>query len=229
LKVVNFLLAGLWIIINHTDNQAYDYPLIKIKYKILVCITPFILVECASQSYYFLSIKPDIITSCCGTLFTTDTGTILSDIIALPRKLSQAAFDSTVVLTITSGLYFYLQGKGAYLFSVSSLIMIIISIMAIISLISIYFYELPTHHCPFCILHREYGYIGYGIYSTLLIGGVCGMGVGSLMPFRTIDSLREVLPRFQKRLALVSISSFSAFVAMVGYGVVFSQLNMSAY
>ncbi len=40
LKIVNFLLAGLWLIINYTDNKAHDYPLIKIKYGLLLFITP---------------------------------------------------------------------------------------------------------------------------------------------------------------------------------------------
>lgn len=29
MKMVNFLLAGLWLVLNYADNQAYDYPLIK--------------------------------------------------------------------------------------------------------------------------------------------------------------------------------------------------------
>ncbi len=176
-----------------------------------------------------LGLKPNIITSCCGTFFTADANNVVGGLIALPRTLSQAAFDSSVTVTLITGLYFYLQGKGGYLFSISSLIMFLVSIVAIISLISIYFYELPTHHCPFCILHQEYGYVGYAIYATLLVGTVAGMGVGALMPFRTINSLKEVLPRIQKRLALVSISSFAAFVSIVGYGILFSNLSMSAY
>jgi len=42
--------------------------------------------------------------------------------------------------------------------------------MAILSFISVYFYELPTHHCPFCILQKEYGYVGYPLYLTLFGG-----------------------------------------------------------
>jgi hypothetical protein len=229
LKLVNFLMCGIWIIINYTDNKAHDYPLIKVKYGLLLFITPFLVAETIVQGGYFIGLNPNIITSCCGTLFTADAQNVVSDIIALPRKLSQAIFDSSVTITLASGLYFYLQGKGAYLFSISSLIMFLVSIMAIISLISIYFYELPTHHCPFCILHQEYGYVGYWIYATLLVGAVSGIGVGSLMPFRRIPSIKEVLPRIQKRLALISILSYSAFVAIAGYGILFSNLTMSAY
>ena len=44
-KIGNFIEAGLWLIMNHADNQAYDYPLIKKKYLLLLIITPTILME----------------------------------------------------------------------------------------------------------------------------------------------------------------------------------------
>jgi hypothetical protein len=105
----------------------------------------------------------------------------------------------------------------------------LISIVALISFISVYFYELPTHHCPFCILHPEYGYVGYLLYITLLAGAVSGLGVGAIMPFRKIKSLAEVLPRVQKRLALVSVLSYAAFMLISGYGILFSHLSLAAY
>ena len=43
LKMLNFILAGLWLIMNYADNQAYDYPLIKKKYLLLLLITPLVL------------------------------------------------------------------------------------------------------------------------------------------------------------------------------------------
>jgi len=127
------------------------------------------------------------------------------------------------------GLYVYLKKKGAYPFSIASLIYFLVSIVALISFISIYFYELPTHHCPFCILQPEYGYVGYALYLALLAGTVCGMGTGIIMPFRGIESLHNVIPRIQKRLALISILSNFTFVLIAGYGILFSNLSMAAY
>jgi hypothetical protein len=37
-----------------------------------------------------------------------------------------------------------------------------------------YIYELPTHHCPFCMLQKEYNYIGYIIYIFLFLGTFYG-------------------------------------------------------
>lgn len=229
LKIVSFLLAGLWLIINFTDNKAHDYPLIRTKYWLLLFIAPFLIAETIVEGGYLLGLKPNIITSCCGTLFTADAETVASDILALPRALSETAFFISAPITMALGLYVYLKKKGAYPFSIASLIYFLVSIVALISFISIYFYELPTHHCPFCILQPEYGYVGYALYLALLVGVVCGLGTGIIMPFRGIESLHNVIPRIQKRLALISILSNFTFVLIAGYGILFSNLSMAAY
>ena len=228
LKIVNCLLAGLWLIVNHTDNQAHDYPLIRTKYWWLLIISPFLVAETITQNAYFLSLKPNIITSCCGMLFSTDANTLLSDLLALPLSLSHTIFWISTLLAVASGLYVFLKTKGASLFFVASIVQGVVSINALFSFISIYFYELPTHHCPFCILHREYGYIGYLLYLLILVSTVSGMGTGILQRFRTISSLRDVIPRVQRRLALVAILAIAAFVVITGYGVMFSNLSMTA-
>ncbi len=229
LKLVNFILAGQWLIVNFVDNKAYDYPLIKTKYGLLLCIAPFLVAEGIMQAKYLLDLKPNIITSCCGTLFTTDAKNLLGELIALPRMLSQIAYYFSAVVTIAFGTYFYFKSRWAYPFCISSIFMFLASIIALISFISIYFYELPTHHCPFCILHQEYGYVGYPIYLTLLMGAISGLGVGSIAPFRKIMSLNQIIPKIQRRLALISVLSYSAFVLIVSYGIFSSHLSMAAY
>jgi len=224
LKVVNFLFAGLWLIINYTDNRAYDYPLIKKKYGLLLLITPFVLGEVLLQGAYFLSLRPDVITSCCGTLFSSETQGVTSGIIAFPRPPVELAFYGFMALTFASGIGFYCKGKGGYLFSLTSLVTFLLSVIALISFICLYFYELPTHHCPFCILQKEYGYIGYPLYLTLLGGAISGIGVGVLMPFRNIKSLSVVLPSVQSKLAITSLILFILFTAIITYRIVFSNL-----
>jgi hypothetical protein len=229
LKLGNFLLAGLWLIVNYTDNRAYDYPLIKKKYALLLFITPFILAEMVTQGCFFLGLKPDIITSCCGTLFTEGAEGATGGIVSLPRIPVEMAFYTCMAVSLALGLTFYLKGKAAYLFSLSSLIAFPVSIVALISFICVYFYELPTHHCPYCILQREYGYVGYVLYLSLLGGGVFGLGVGAVMPFRRVESLKVVLPLVQRRLTLLCLVSYGLFMAVVGYGILFSNLKLDGY
>ena len=229
LKIGNCLFAGLWLIINSADNKGYDYPLIRIKYGLLLFITPFLIIETITQGMYLLNLKPNIITSCCATLFSTGAGTVMSDLLELPRRLSQIAYFSIAPITLALGLYVYLRTKGAILFSSASLVNFILSLVALISFISIYMYELPTHHCPFCILHQEYGYVGYLLYVTPLLSAIFGIGTGIINPFRTITSLQNVIPPLQRRLALISIISSAAFLLIAGSGILFSDLSMAQY
>lgn len=104
-----------------------------------------------------------------------------------------------------------------------SAVTLLVSMASIISFISLYYYEMPTHHCPFCILQREYGYIGYPLYIALLGSAVCGMGAGVLMPFRKRESLSEIIPPIQKKLVLVSLILLLVFTALVTYRMVFTD------
>jgi hypothetical protein len=226
LKIVNFLLAGLWLILNHTDNRAWDYPLIRKKYRLLLLILPFIVAEGATQAAYFFGLQPNVITSCCGTLFSSEIQGISGGLLALPPLQAQTAFYPSLAVTLGSGIYFYLKGRAGYVFSLASLVTFIASTVALISFISLYIYELPTHHCPFCILQREYGYVGYPFYLGILGAAVCGMGAGVIAPFRRIGSLTKVLPQVQRRLTLASLLSLGAFLAMTVWGMASSNLRL---
>jgi hypothetical protein len=226
LKVITFLLAGLWLIINFADNRGYDYPLIKPKYLLLLFITPLILIETIIQAKYFLGLNPEVITSCCGSLFTADTKGVASEIVSLPRLVMEILFYAAMAGSLVLGVGFYRTGARGYGFAAAVLATLVISIASVISFISVYFYELPTHHCPFCILQKEYGYIGYLLYLLLMAGGLAGMGVGLLMPFRQIPSLKATLPAIQKHLALTSISCYLLFTAIATYQIIFSNLKM---
>jgi hypothetical protein len=229
LKVINFLLAGLWLVINYMDNRARDYPLIKKKYLLLLIITPSILAETVAQSLYFFGLEPNVITSCCGSLFSTDARDLSSGLASFTGIPMKITFYLSMAFTAATGVFFYLKGKGGYLFSSASAVAFVVSVASLISFISLYFYELPTHHCPFCILQREYGYIGYPLYISLLGGGVTGMGVGVVTPFRNIGSLREALPSIQRRLTLASLVFYLLFAIIVTYRIVFSDFRFDGY
>lgn len=226
LKIVNWLLAGIWLIMNTTDNRGYDYPLIRKKYALLLIITPVIVLECFTQAAYFLQMEPAVITSCCGTLFTSDAEGVTAGIVALPREPVAFIFTAGLLLTFAVGVTSWLKGRLTMLFSVLSLFTFVVSAIAIISFISLYFYELPTHHCPFCLLQREYGYVGYAIYFTLLGGAVGGLGGAVVMPFRGVGSLAEAVPRIQRRLTMMAVVSFGIFTAIVISGIALSNLKL---
>jgi len=217
LKLVNCLLAGVWLIINHTDNRGYDYPLIKAKYTLLIAMVPLVYMETVLQVGYFSGLHVDVITSCCGSQFSQGAKNFAGDLAALPAAPMKTAFFSAMAITGMSGIFFMTKGKGSYLFSFASCLTFIIAIASLISFICLYFYELPTHHCPFCILQKEYGYVGYILYACLLVGGITGAGCGTLTPFRSRRSLTTIIPSIQRRLAAVTMTCYTLFTLIVAY------------
>lgn len=226
LKIVNFLLAGVWLIINYADNRGYDYPLIRVKYEMLNLLVPLLVLEGFLLFAYFAGVKPDIITSCCGSLFSLESGGFSGDLASLPHKPMQIAFFSSMVIALSSGLFFCLKGRAGFLFSVSATATFLIASASIISFICLYFYELPSHHCPFCLLQKEYGYIGYVLYASLFGGAVAGIGVGALMPFRNVGSLIRTIPVIQRRLTVFTLACFLLFTLITGWRMIFSALKL---
>ncbi len=229
LKVWNCLLAGVWLILNHSDNQASDYPLIRRKYMLLLVIVPFLLYETEELWSYFLNLKANAITSCCGSLFSAEQKGVAAGLAALPVKPMMAAFFGIMALTLASGAFYLLRGKGGKLFAVAGSLAFPVSVAALIAFISLYFYELPTHHCPFCILQREYHYIGYLIYVTAMGGGIAAAGSWALMPYRSLPSLQAALPRIQRRLARAALVFYSVLSAVVIFRMIFTDFVLTGY
>ncbi|MDR3581439.1 MAG: hypothetical protein P4L44_15870 [Oryzomonas sp.] len=229
LKIVNFLLAGVWLIVNHADNRGHDYPLIRVKYAGLIAIAPLSLYELYYLYAYFSELHADVITSCCGSLFSLERPGISGDLASLPSAPMMIVFYVVMAATLLSGVYCYRTGRGGYLFSALSCAAFVVGIASIVSFISLYIYELPSHHCPFDILQKEYGYIGYPIYALLFGAAVAGMGVGVLTPFRTRGSMVQVIPVFTRRLITITLILYLLFTLIVSYKIVISSFRLGGY
>jgi hypothetical protein len=226
LKIGNFLLAGAWLLLNRADNMAPDYPLIREKYGLLLPMAPLLLAESAAVYLHFSGMEPGVITSCCGSLFGASAKGVASEVASLPPGPSMAAFYACLAASICWGGYFLRTGRGAFPFAAASAATAAVSAVALVSVLCLYVYELPSHHCPFCLLQGEYGYVGYPLYLSLLGGCISGAGVGILAPFRKIPSLASAVPGFQDVLARCAMLCYALFGAIASYPVVFSDFRM---
>ncbi|RJQ49977.1 MAG: hypothetical protein C4530_22410 [Desulfobacteraceae bacterium] len=222
-KMAAFASCGIWMIVNHTDSKGYDYPLIRSKYKFLLPITGILLLENFLQYRYFTGLRADVITSCCGVLFSVDAENVAGGMAALPAYGTQISFFLSIALSMRTGAHFLLTGRGVKLFSLLVSGTMILSLVAVVSFISVYYYELPTHHCPFCLLQKEYHYIGYPLYLTIFLGGIAGAGSGILQRVNGAASLKEAIPSIQRRLCVVSMTAFAGLAVIALYPMIFSD------
>ena len=227
MKLVNVLLCGIWVIINYLDNKGIDYPIIRIKYGFLMIITLLVATESGLAFFYFSGLSPDIITSCCGTIFSRDADNIAGSIIvSLPPGPTKLFLFSTLAAIFFSGAYLQVKRKMALPYAFISLLMLPLGLTAILSFISVYYYELPTHHCPFCLLKKEYVHIGYILYPALFIAAVTGAGTGIVHCFRNKASLHSIVPVIEKRLSAVSMLAYAVFAAVSAYPMIFSDFRL---
>ncbi len=229
LKMGVFTACGVWLIVNAVDNRGYDYPLIKTKYKLLLVLAGLMLLETLFLFQYFAGLRADVITSCCGTLFSLDAESVGGDMASFPSYGAKIVFFTSMAMVIRAGLHVVITGSGARAFSLIAAWSMLFCFIAIVSFVSVYYYELPTHHCPFCLLQGDYHFIGYPLYLSLFLGGVGGLSVGLLERVKGPDSLSRVIPAFQKRLTAASLAGFFAFTLVAAYPMVFSDFVLEGY
>ena len=103
---------------------------------ITLFITPLVLAEIYTQTRYFLLLRPNVITSCCGSLFSRDSAGITGSIVGLPPIPMEIVFYTSAALLLAVGLFFLRLGKGGWLFGALSATHLIISLLAMLSFIS---------------------------------------------------------------------------------------------
>jgi hypothetical protein len=210
-KIAVFFLAAMWLAINHVDSRARDYPLVRIKYALLLALTPLLAAGAWIELQYFLGLKADVITSCCGSLFSEGSPTLAAEASALPPLPAMWLFYGSLGAAIAVAAWHGCRGGrgSAYALAAASAIGFAATIAGILSFVSLYIYEHPNHHCPFCILKPEYGYQGYWLYVPLFGATAAGLAVSAIQPFARIESLRGIVPGFSRRLAAIAANGFA--------------------
>jgi len=227
-KMGVFFLAATWLIVNHVDSRGYDYPLIRFKYALLVLIAPVVIAAAVLQGLYFWNLDADVMTSCCSKLFTSESEGVSAEMAGLDERMALYMLYGVLVLVVAVGSVVLKTGRGGMLYAVASIVMFCAAITAIVSVVSLYVYEHPHHHCPFCLLKPEYGYFGYLLYVPLFFGTALGMGVGPITAFRGAASLQAVIPTVSRSFVQASLMAFAVFAMAASYAIVSSNLRLFA-
>ncbi len=230
-KVLVLIVAPLWIVFDLLDRRAGDFPIIRLKFLGLLALVPLMAADLALQLRYFTGLDPQIITSCCGALFSESGPTLASEVASLPVRPMLIAFYAASALFLAAGLA-CLASRSAlprYLLAGLSLLVLVVSLAAVVSFLSLYVYELPTHHCPFDMLQRQYEFIGYPIYVLLFSAVLFGLLPGLTRPLRRLPSLDSLIADAETTWLTSGVASMTAFVCVASWKVIFGSLTMVGY
>ncbi len=173
LKILNIYLFGFWLVLHYLDIKSENLPYTRIKFGFFIIAFFVFAAEIILEGIMFSAIDVDKMVSCCGTLYSSSATSYISNIFLIDTNILLFLFYGNFLALI---LFYFLKQKQ--LFTIANLSFIIISIISLISFFGTYIYELPTHHCPFCFLQKDYYYVGYLIYTLLFIGTFNGLITG---------------------------------------------------
>jgi hypothetical protein len=171
LKVLILALAGVWLVVNHQDLRAVNYPHFKAKLRLFLVIFVLIAAETTLDFIYLSSISTLSPVSCCSVIYG-----VAGEGSTLPFGLEVGSllllFALVYILVVVLALARYpLLGLPA------NIALLYLGYQSVVHFFGTYIYQLPTHKCPFCMLQGEYLYVGYLIWAALFMGvffGVAG-------------------------------------------------------
>ncbi|MCU0836196.1 MAG: hypothetical protein MUC77_17480 [Chromatiaceae bacterium] len=226
LKIAVFFAGAVWLLVNQLDNKSPVYPLVRLKYALLLALLPLVLVQALAQLGFFLGLNPDLITSCCGSLFTAEGEGVAAEVAGIDPMLSLALMYGSGVALLAAGMRYPWEGRCGIVYALAGMLAFALALVAIVSAVALYVYEHPHHHCPFCLLKAGRGFIGYWLYLSLFAGAALALGVGVISPLRRVASISAVADAQARRLTTVSLGLFALFYLIATFAVVGSNLTM---
>lgn len=230
-KIAIFFAAALWLVLNRCDERAENFPLIRVKYALLPVIVYLVGLDVYYQLAYFLGLQPEIITSCCGSLFTAGGGGLAGDLAGLPPLPTMVTFYASagVFLLLLLASLAWKAWWPRLLLTLCAAWFFPVSLAAIVSFISLYVYQLPTHHCPFDLFQGHYHFIGYPLYLSLFAAVLFGLLPGLFRPLRRVAALRDQLVSADRRWLLIALVALLLFLALATGPIVFGRLTLIGY
>ncbi len=206
LKIGLFFGYCSWLVLNYQDNRSESYPLIRTKYLLLLILFPFVVAEWVLLLLFILNLNPTVITSCCGSIYSENASGVGGLVAGISPWISLTALLSiSLVIQLKPAVKkqpFVKPAKRGGLFDLTVWpLFFMIGIVNIISFFSIYIYEMMNHQCPFCLIKREYHYIGFPIYFMLFAATAAGISGGVLDWFKNPELDMKTFSRIRSRLS----------------------------
>ncbi len=173
LKVLNIYLFSFWIVLNIEDYKHPYLPYTKIKSLFFIIIYLFLVTEVYFEYRYFLAVDPKQVVDCCGVIFSASSQNLMGVLLSIDHTYLYEGFYLILGILVISYI-----ANWRVVYAILSVVFIPVALISLIGYFGTYIYELPTHHCPFCLMQGDYDYIGYFLYTALFIGSFFGIVQG---------------------------------------------------
>ncbi|MFY9088332.1 hypothetical protein [Arcobacter aquimarinus] len=169
IKILILFFIGIWLIINSLDLKEKTYPYTKKKYLLYIFIFLLSIFELLLDFSFLNNISLKEPVMCCSVIFgVNNTET------KIPFDLSISTLLIVFYLLYLLTVFLSIQ-KLSFLNFITNFMFLYIGYYSVTYFFSTYIYQLPTHQCPFCMLQKEYFFIGYFIWGSLFLGTFFGI------------------------------------------------------
>lgn len=231
LKPVLFLAGSLWLVANHLDRQVPEAPLTRPKFLALLALLPLVAADLVLMGIYFAGLEPEVITSCCGSLFSKAGSGVANELAALPLRPMIIAF--YVASMMFGGILLICRWRSGWawrtLLAVTAGVFGATALASIVSFISVYYYRMPSHHCPFDLLQGGYNFIGYPLYFCLFGALLCGLVPQLLALLRPLPAFAGQLAGTERRWLDAGLLLLTGMLIIVSWPLLFGTFTMKAY
>ncbi len=230
-KIALVFAAAVWLAINYLDQRTEDTPLVRLKYRLLLLLIPVVGLDLWLQWEYFSGLRPQMITSCCGSLFSAEGEGVISTLAGLPIEQAMPLFFIVVTLyavVLLANLRWRFVALRHLLF-VAAVLLFFVSLAALVSFLSLYIYQMPSHQCPFDMLQGHYYYIGYPIYAGLFMATLFAMLPGLCRPLATTSSLERELECCEPMWLRLALFGLILFLLSSCWQMLFGPLRLLGY
>jgi len=217
LKMALIALFGLWLKSDLKDKEALDYPLIKFKFRFFLIILFLMSIELLFDYIMIFSLETQKVVSCCSVTFSAQNE--LAGFISLERSFVGVVFFITALFYLLLGVASFFYKKAQPFFGVFAIFYLIVGLFFVVYTVSPYVYELPTHTCPFCIIQKEYFYIGYLFYLFLFMSGFYGIKRGFSKLFLKENGKKDIILSLIFGLIFIALSLLYTFGYYIKNGV----------
>jgi len=231
IKLILFFFAGLWVHFNRLDQRTEDTPLVRPKYLALLILTPLVGLDLVVQYSYFSGLNPEIITSCCGSLFSLGNEGVASELAGLPPVPTMLVFYVLAVLCLALILLCLRSSRALYpyLLLITALGFYLVAMVSVVSFISLYIYQMPSHHCPFDMLQGHYAYVGYPLYIGLFVGTLYALIPGLSQPLKHTASLKREIEKNERGGLWTAFIGLLLFLILVSWPILFGPFILLGY
>ncbi|WP_020677450.1 hypothetical protein [Geopsychrobacter electrodiphilus] len=231
IKLLLFLLGSFWMVVNHLDLQLPSAPLTRLKFLALLPLLPLVYADLYLTCSYFFGLEPEVITSCCGALFSSGGSGLAAEMTSFPlRPMIIIFYLVSVLFALLLLVCRYASWRGwRTLLALNALAFGAVALASVVSFISVYYYQLPSHHCPFDLLQGHYYFIGYPLYFCLFGALLCGLIPQLLFLLKREVASDQLIASTERHWLNAGLILLAGMLTLVSWPMLFSSFTLKAY